>query len=270
MRAAQTVTATTGAINGVVADSTTAFVPGVTVTLSGTSLITARTALTDEQGAYSFSAVPSGEYTLTFDLAGFGRLVREGIQVGVGFTATVNVELSPGTISDSLTVRGSPVVDVTSTAVVTHFDSEKLATLPGARDSWAILANTPGIAMSKMDVGGNGGLAQQEYTAYGLRPTTGVNRNEVEGIRVGGANGASDNYLSDYNSFSEVAIGAVGQTAFMAVPGTLSQFVSKSGETRITAVRMPISRATRWSRPTSTTPRSPAGSPADQASMRAR
>jgi hypothetical protein len=80
-----------------------------------------------------------------------------------------------------------------------------------------------------MDVGGNIALSLQEYTAYGLRATTGVNRNEVEGIRVGGANGASDNYLSDFASFSEIAITAVGHTASMPVPGTLGQYVSKSG-----------------------------------------
>ena len=80
-----------------------------------------------------------------------------------------------------------------------------------------------------MDVGGNGALSLQEYTAYGLRATTGVNRNEVEGIRVGGANGANDNYFSDFASFSEIAITAVGQTAAMPVPGTLGQYVSKSG-----------------------------------------
>ena len=56
-----------------------------------------------------------------------------------------------------------------------------------------------------------------------------MNRNEVEGIRVGGANGAQDNYLSDFASFAEIAIKAVGQTASMPVPGTLSQYVSKSG-----------------------------------------
>ena len=71
-----------------------------------------------------------------------------------------------------------------------------------------------------MDVGGNNALSLQEYTAYGLRATTGVNRNEVEGIRVGGANGASDNYLSDFASFAEIAITAVGHTASMPVPGT--------------------------------------------------
>ncbi len=204
--------------------------PGVTVTLSGPSLITTRTALTDDAGAYRFSAVPLGDHTLTFQLSGFGTIVREDIHVGLGFTATVSVELSPGTVDDSVTVSGAaPVVDVSSTVVTTHFDSDTLASLPGARDFFAIAANTPGVAFSKMDVGGNGALSLQEYTAYGLRATTGVNRNEVEGIRVGGANGANDNYFSDFASFSEIAITAVGQPAAMPVPGTLGQYVSKSG-----------------------------------------
>jgi hypothetical protein len=227
---AQTVTATTGAINGVVTDSSKTVVAGVTVSLTGPSLMTTRTALTDEVGAYRFSAVPLGDHTLTFHLPSFGTIVREGIQIGLGFTATVNVELGLAAVEDSVTVRGAaPVVDVSSTVVTTHFDSAKLASLPGARDFFAIAANTPGVALSRMDVGGNGALSLQEYTAYGLRATTGVNRNEVEGIRVGGANGPNDNYLSDFASFSEIAISAVGQTAAMPVPGTLGQYVSKSG-----------------------------------------
>lgn len=227
---AQTVTATTGAINGVVTDSTKTVVPGVTVSLSGPSLMTTRTVLTGEAGAYRFSAVPLGNHTLTFQLSGFGTMVRQGIHVGLGFTATVDVELRPATIDESITVSGAAaVVDASSTAVTTRFDSDTLATLPGARDFFALAANTPGVAFSRMDVGGNNALSLQEYTAYGLRATTGVNRNEVEGIRVGGANGSNDNYLSDYASFSEIAITAVGQTAAMPVPGTLGQYVSKSG-----------------------------------------
>ena len=175
---AQTVTATTGAVNGIVTDSTEAVVPGVTVTLSGPSLMAPRIALTDQQGGYRFSAVPTGEHTLTFELTGFGTIVREGVHVGLGFTATINAEISPGSVSDTVTVSGSPVVDLASTEVTTHFDSEKLASLPGSRDFFAVVANTPGVALSKMDVGGNGALSLQEYTAYGLRATTGVNRNE--------------------------------------------------------------------------------------------
>ena len=96
LAAAQAVTGTTGAVNGIVTDTTGAVVPGVTVSLSGPSLMTARTTMTDQGGAYRFSAVPIGDHTLTFELAGFATLVREGIHVGLGFTATVNAEMQPG------------------------------------------------------------------------------------------------------------------------------------------------------------------------------
>lgn len=227
---AQTVTATTGAINGTVTDSSKASVTGVAVTLSGPSLIAAQTVLTDDRGVYRFSAVPPGTHVVTFEFIGFHTIVREGIRVGLGFTATVDVEIQPSSVVDTVSVSGaSPVVDAASTTVTTHFTDEKLAGLPGARDIFAVLANTPAIAMSRMDVGGNFALFLSEYTAYGLKATTGMNRNEVEGIRVGGANGASDNYFSDYGSFAEIAIKSVGQSASMPVPGTLGQYVSKSG-----------------------------------------
>jgi hypothetical protein len=226
---AQTVTATTGAVNGIVTDITKAVVPGVRVNLAGPSLMIVRTAVTDAAGAYRFSAVPPGDYTLTFELEGFATIVRDSIDVGLGFIASVNVELLPSGVSETVSVRGAPLIDLASTDVTVRFDSEKLASLPGARDVFAVFSNTPGVAIAKMDVGGNNALALLEYTAYGLRAITGMNRNEVEGLRVGGANGANDNYLSDFASFAEIAVKAVGNSATTPAPGTLVQYVSKSG-----------------------------------------
>ena len=226
---AQTITATTGAVNGIVTDSTKALVPGVTVSLSGPSLMTVERAITDATGVYRFSAVPPGDYSLTFTLKGFATVVRDGINVGLGFTASVNIELQPGGVSDTVTVSGAPLIDLASTGVTVRFDSEKLASLPGARDIFSVLSLTPGVAMAKMDVGGSSALTLQEYTTYGLRATTGMNRNEVEGIRVGGANAASDNFFADIASFAEIAVNAVGHSAEMPVPGTMIRYVGKSG-----------------------------------------
>src|SRR5262245_34388693 len=86
--------ATTGAINGRVADSTAADLPGVTVTLTSTALMGPQVQTTGEQGAYRFPSLPPGTYKLEYQLTGFGGLVREGIVVGAGFTATVNVSMS--------------------------------------------------------------------------------------------------------------------------------------------------------------------------------
>lgn len=227
----QTVTGTTGAINGTVTDATKALLPGVSVTLTGPALMGNATAMSDTNGAFRFAAIPPGDYTLTFELAGFRTVARGGIHVGVGFTATVNTEMSPGNVAETVTVTGaSPVVDTSTTNIVTRFEAEKLASLPGGRDFWAVVAQVPAVKMDRVDVGGNNALTQQSFTSYGLASSTGLNRNDVEGIRAGASNGSSaDLYYTDYGSFAEIAVKAVGNTASMSSPGVLGQFVSKSG-----------------------------------------
>ena len=228
----QTASTTAGSINGTITDTTKAVLPGVTVTLSGPSAMGTPTTVTDQGGAFRLPNVAPGDYKLTFELTGFGSVTRESIHVSLGFTATVNVEMHPGSVAETVTVSGaSPVVDLQSTNVTTHFDAEKLATLPGSRDFWGVLAQAPAVAMSRVDVGGSGALTQQPYTAYGLSSSGGVNRGEVEGVMVneGSGGGGSDMYYTDYGSYAEIAVNAVGNTAEMPNPGVLSQLIAKSG-----------------------------------------
>ena len=229
---AQTVSTTAGAVNGTVTDATRAVLPGVTITVSGSAAMGSPTTVTDQNGFFRLPRLAPGDYTLTFDLSGFSSVTRQGIHVSLGFTATVNVEMSPGSVAETITVSGaSPVVDLQSTNVTTHFDTERLANLPGSRDFWAVVAQTPAVSMSRVDVGGSGALTQQPYTAYGLTSSGGVNRGVVEGIMVneGAGGGGSDLYYTDYGSFAEIAVNAVGNTAEMPNPGVLSQFITKSG-----------------------------------------
>lgn len=110
LAAAQTVTSTTGAINGTVTDTSKVVMPGVTVALAGPALMGTNTTVTDQNGVYRFSTVPLGDYTLTFELSGFGTVRREGLRIGAGFTATVNVVMNPGTLQESVTVSGAAPV----------------------------------------------------------------------------------------------------------------------------------------------------------------
>jgi hypothetical protein len=229
---AQTVSTTTGAINGTLTDATKAVLPGVTVTLSGPAVMGTPTVVTDQSGFFRLPSLAPGDYKLTFELAGFGAVTRENVHISLGFTATVNVEMSPGSVAETINVSGgSPVVDLQATNVTTHFDAEKLATLPGSRDFWGVIAQTPAVAMSRVDVGGSGALTQQSYTAYGLSSGGGVNRGEVEGVMVneGSGGGGSDMYYTDYGSYAEIAVNAVGNSAEMPNPGVLSQLISKAG-----------------------------------------
>jgi outer membrane receptor protein involved in Fe transport len=223
---AQTVSATTGAINGRVTDNTGAVLPGASVVIASPALMGTREAVTNEEGHYRFPAVPPGDYMLTFELAGFSTVRREGIRVGIGFTATVNIEMKVAGLVESVTVTGeSPVVDTQATKITTSFDSEMLASLPSARDQWAVLAESPAVRLSRIDVGGSASGTQTGYTVYG---TSGQNRPLVEGINSTEGTGDFGNYV-DYGSFDEVAVATGAHAADMAVPGVQMQFISKSG-----------------------------------------
>ena len=147
---------TTGSIQGRVVDTSGAVLPGVTVTAASPSMIGTQQQVTNQNGSYRFPAVSPGSYTLTFELAGFKTIKREGLQISLGFNATVTEEMSVATVQEAVTVRGdSPIIDTSATRVQENFKLEQLQSIPNGRDMWALLAATPGVVMSRIDVGGN-------------------------------------------------------------------------------------------------------------------
>src|SRR5215470_17279980 len=217
---------TTGSINGKVSDTSGGVLPGVTVTASSPSLMGVQNTVTDAGGNYRFPALPPGTYTVAFELPGFNTLKRENIQIAMGFTAAVNVELAVASLQETVTVTGdSPVIDTSSTRVQQNFKLEALQEIPNSRDLWSLLGVTPSVTMGRIDVGGNRAGTQTGYTAYGY---SGQNRVLVEGINTTeGTSGAG--FYVDYGSFEEVFLGTIAQGAEMPTPGVQSQMLGKSG-----------------------------------------
>ena len=172
---------TTGSINGTISDNTGAVLPGVTVTVSGPAIMGVQTGTTNEQGQYRFPSLPPGTFRVQYELSGFSTVVREGIAVNIGFTATVNVQLQVASLAETVTVTGaSPVVDTQNTNVQTNFTLEIIKSIPNARDLWALIAVAPGTTMSSFDVGGSRAGTQTGYSAYG--------RGDQVRVQVDGAN----------------------------------------------------------------------------------
>src|SRR5262245_52736469 len=69
--------APTGTIAGVVRDPSSAAVTGAQVKLTSRSTGFVRTALTSEQGDFSFPALLAGEYEVSAEAPGFQRAVRQ-------------------------------------------------------------------------------------------------------------------------------------------------------------------------------------------------
>ena len=216
----------TGTIQGRLTDAQGAVLPGVTVTATSPSMPGVQTAVSSETGNYRFPAIPPGTYALTYELSGFNKLIRDGVEIRLGFTANVNVELALATLQETVTVSGqSPIIDTTATRTVQNFKLSELQSIPNGRDMWSLLAVTPAVQMSRIDVGGNRAGTQTGYAAYGF---TGQVRVLIEGINTTEGTGGAGFYF-DYSSLEEVFLGTSGQSAEMPNPGVQSQFIAKSG-----------------------------------------
>jgi hypothetical protein len=103
-----------GSLAGSVRDTSGAVLPGVTVEAFSPALIEKmRSAVTDSAGQYRIVDLPPGTYDVTFSLAGFRTVRREGIVLQGSFNALVNSEMQVGALEETVTVTGeSPIVDV--------------------------------------------------------------------------------------------------------------------------------------------------------------
>jgi hypothetical protein len=222
----------TGEITGRVTDESGGILPGVNVVVSGPALIQPQTATTSETGTFRFSQLPIGTYTVTFELAGFRTIVREGITVTIGFTANVNQQLALSSVQETVTVSGeSPIVDSRTTAERTTFDLQTLQNLPSARDPWVMLERTPGITMDRANVGGTQSGQQSGYVSRGSG--TGNNKWSIDGVDITdmSATGASPIYY-DFDMLQEMQVTTGGADASQQTGGVGINFVTRSGTNR--------------------------------------
>jgi hypothetical protein len=217
----------TGEIFGRVNDRTGAVLPGASVTISSDALIQPQTTATAASGSYRFPNLPIGVYTVTFELAGFKRMVRTDVRIQAGFNAEVNGRLDLSSVEETVTVTGeSPIVDTRSNTLGTNFGKELLEAIPSARDPWVILEQTPGMVMSVQNVGGNASGQQASFGAHG---STSNQQWNMDGATITDmAAGSSPTYF-DFDSFEEIQITTAGGDASQEASGVAINFVTKSG-----------------------------------------
>src|SRR5262245_36951385 len=98
-------------LSGTVSDTTGGVLPGVVVRAVHVATGNSFETVTDERGAYRVP-VRVGTYRLTAELQGFSTVTREGLELLVGQTATVNLQLAPSTLQESVTVTGeAPLIE---------------------------------------------------------------------------------------------------------------------------------------------------------------
>ena len=93
-----------GSISGVISDPQGAVIPGVEVTATELATGVKNTTKTNQSGFYSLRPLPIGSYTLTANLEGFRRHLREGITIETGRSLELNIALELGAVAETVTV----------------------------------------------------------------------------------------------------------------------------------------------------------------------
>jgi hypothetical protein len=215
--------ALTGTITGRALDTSGGVLPGVDVTITSPAMIGgARSAVTDDQGVYRFTQLPSGEYQVSFKLSGFKTLNLTNVRVDVGATMTINGPMQIDAVSESVTVvSDAPVIDLQSTTVGVNWDEKQMDDLPYGRGIRGLARLVPGLSPGQFDVGGNtvGGSTTTGARSYG--------RSGEELIKFDGV--VWDQFFGDYNTYEQVQVSAAAKGAEAQSPGVTLSFVIKSG-----------------------------------------
>lgn len=206
----------TGAITGTVVDESAAPLPGVTLTISGPSLMGARTFVTDARGVYRFPALPPGTYTIKAELQGFTTVVNEHVRLTTTTTLTVDITMKQATVAEELTVVAkAPTIDVKSTETASvSLSNEILRNIPYSQFTADIVNMAPGVTRD---------------VAYGASQGTGI-AYSMDGVNVADPDAGTAWVFSDHNIIEEAKVMGVGLPAeYGNFTGVIFNLVTKSG-----------------------------------------
>ena len=141
-----------GTISGIVADPSGSVISGAKVTVTNTATGTQSSTVTTGSGAYTIPELAAGEYSVTVNAPGFKKLIRNGITVSVGQTASVELLLAVGETTASVTVTAdAPLLQTDSAQNNVQVTTRDLNELPinitgvgAVRDPMGFAALVPG------------------------------------------------------------------------------------------------------------------------------
>jgi hypothetical protein len=137
--------ATKGVIQGLLRDKDHKPLAGAAVSITGSALQGQRFYLTESSGIFYFPELPQGVYELRAEMPGYKSEVRPGIQMGIGRTVDLLVELEASTLEeDTINAASSPAVDVSASKFSIDYGRTLLTALPLQRDFGDILRLFPG------------------------------------------------------------------------------------------------------------------------------
>jgi hypothetical protein len=154
-------------IIGRATDPTGAVIAGADVRATNIATNVVVASKTNESGNYEIPYLLPGVYTVTVEMQGFKKAVRDGIELQVGDRMTLDFSLSLGDVAESVVVKGeTPLLESSKADMGLVMDQRRVAELPVVggnpfyltRLTAGVLSSAGRIAGNPMDQGGATGV----------------------------------------------------------------------------------------------------------------
>ena len=206
-------------------DTEGARLPGVTVTLTGNGA--PMSFVTDSNGGARFLGLDPGTHQIKAELDGFASVERPNVVVRIARNTSIEVVM-PVAIKEVITVTSeSPLLDERKLAAGTTVTQLELEKIPTARDPWAIMTQTPGVVVDRINVGGSESGWPQVFRVQGV--SSAQNDFLLDGIQINLMSGGISTNYYDFDQFAEISMTTGGNDATKNTSGLTVNMVTKRG-----------------------------------------
>jgi Carboxypeptidase regulatory-like domain/TonB-dependent Receptor Plug Domain len=225
--------ANTGIIDGIVTDPTGRAVPMAEVTLTNTGTNFSRVLTTDDEGRFRGLLLPLGPYKVTVKAANFGTLVRQGLDLAVGQTISLTLELSISQVEQTVSVTSeAPIIETGRVENSTYLNTNVVADLPNnGRNIFSLIPLTPGVSIVQGPDGDEISINGQKGINNNVSIDGADNNNPFFGEQRGGQRPAFTVSLDAVKEMQVVADSAPAE--FGRSSGGFVNIVTKSGTNQL-------------------------------------
>ena len=172
----------TAQLSGTVTDTSGGVVPGAKVIMTDDATNIPVTAITDDRGAYVFTGLRPATYTFRVEANNFSAVERKGLVLAVNQRATLDISVTPGSVSASITVTTqAPLLDTADASLGTDVTNEYVRDIPLTNRSFF------GLVFLAGGVTETAGQGTEDSYPTGTNFVSNGQRNSTAEIRVDGA-----------------------------------------------------------------------------------
>jgi hypothetical protein len=197
-------------ISGRVTDSSGATVPKARVSATNieSGLVTA--SQSNESGIYTIPSLPPGRYSVSAEVEGFKKFVREGVTLEVQARPQIDIVMEAGDIQSTVSVTSeAPLLEMNSASRGGVITGRTLVDLPlNGRNAFALAGLEPGVnftargtANTFLRTTGNGGISSATFGGGGFRS----NESLLDGVPNTGTDGVVQ-YVPSVDAASEFKV----------------------------------------------------------------